>query len=89
MAAVKDMKGQEITVAKFLDDETVRFFFPRRTLSFQQRMVKSLTRELRRRGAKLISISLTVEGYARWQATQESPDTPELRFAFASRPPVP
>jgi len=86
-AGVKDLKGQGVRVAKFTDEETVRFFFPRRKLLFQQRMVSLLTMGLRKRGAKIVSVSPTPEDYARWQQTQDRPDSPELRFQFASRPP--
>jgi len=86
-AGVKDLRDQGIRVAKFTDDETCRFFFPRRTVSFQQRMTRTVTMMLRKRGAKIISVPLTVEDYARWQQAQDAPDSPELRFRFATRPP--
>jgi hypothetical protein len=87
VAGVKDLKGQGIRVAKFTDDATSRFFFPRRTLGFQQRMTKAITMSLRKRGAKIISVPLTIEDYARWQQSQDKPDSAELRFRFATRPP--
>jgi hypothetical protein len=86
-AGVKDLRGQGIRVAKFTDEETSRFFFPRRTLGFQQRMTKTITMQLRKRGAKIVSVQLTPEDYARWQQAQGQPDTPELRFSFATVPP--
>lgn len=86
-AGVKDLRGQGIHVAKFIDDETCRFFFPRRTVGFQQRMTGVITRGLRKRGAKIISVRLTIEDYARWQQAQDEADSPELRFRFATRPP--
>lgn len=86
-AGVKDLKGQGIRVAKFTDEETSRFFFPRRTLFFQQRMVKALTTLLRKRGAKIISVRMTVEDYARWCDANGHTDTTERRFFFATRPP--
>jgi hypothetical protein len=84
---VKDLRGEGIRVAKFTDEETSRFFFPRRTLGFQQRMTKTLTMQLRKRGAKIVSVRLTVEDYARWIDASGKSDTPELRFKFATRPP--
>lgn len=86
-AGVKDLKGQGIRVAKFTDPETCRFFFPRRTIPFQQRMTRTITTMLSRRGAKIISVPLTIEDYARWQQGQDTPDTPGLRYRFATRPP--
>jgi hypothetical protein len=47
-------------------------------------MTKALTMQLRKRGAKIISVALTVEDYARWQQSQREHDSPELRFRFAS-----
>ena len=85
---MKDLKGQGIRVAKFTDEETSRFFFPRRSLLFQQRMVRELAVRLRKRGARIISVSLTVEDYARWLDSQRLEDTPDRRFRFASQPPV-
>jgi len=61
-AGVEDLKARPIRVAKFIDDATVRFFFPRRTLSLQQRMVKSLARRLRKRGAEILSVRSSIEG---------------------------
>ncbi len=73
--------------AKFIDDAAVRFVFPRRTLSFQQRMVKALNRRLRNRGAEIMSVRPTIEDYARWCDAQGKPDTSPLHFQFASAPP--
>jgi hypothetical protein len=86
-ARVKDLRDRSVLVSKFTDDATVRFFFPGRTLTFQQRMVKNLTRRLRKRGAAIVSVRPTVEDYARWLQAQSRLDTPELRFQFASLPP--
>ena len=86
-AGVKDLAGRQVRVAKFIDDAAVRFFFRRRTLSFQQRMVKALTRRLRKRGAEIISVRPTIEDCARWCDAQGNPDTSALRFQFASAPP--
>lgn len=86
-AGVKDLKGGFVCVAKFIDEPTCRFFFPRRTLSFQQRMVKMLTVALRKRGAKIISVRLGVEDYARYKEALGFEDTAEMRFRFASQPP--
>jgi len=86
-AGVKDLKGTAVRVSKFIDEETCRFFFPRRTLSFQQRMVKALTGALRKRGAKIDSVRLTVEDYARWLDLSHEADSPALRFQFGTRPP--
>lgn len=85
--APKDLKGRSFRVARFADENAVRFFFPRRSLIFQQRMVKALTRQLRKRGAEIVNLRLTVEDYARWQQTQDRPDSAELRFHFATLPP--
>lgn len=84
---IKDLKGESIRVAKFVDEETCRFFFPRRKLLFQQRMTKVVTLGLRKRGARIVSVRLSVEDYARWQQQQTAADSPELRFRFATRPP--
>lgn len=86
-AGVKDLRGQIVPIAKFNDEETSRFFFPRRTLLFQQRMAKAVIRILLRRGAKIASVQLAAEDYARWLDSQGKTDTPELRFQFATRPP--
>jgi hypothetical protein len=87
-AGVKDLKGRSVRVAKFTDEESIRFFFPRRTLPFQQRMVKALAVHLRKRGAKIESVQLTIEDYARWlDARGATTDTPELRYQFATEPP--
>lgn len=86
-AGVKDLKGRAIRVAKFTDDETARFFFPRRSLEFQQRMVRVLTVHLRKRGAKIESVRPTVEDYARWQDAGGQPDSAELRYRFATELP--
>lgn len=87
-AGVKDLRGQGIPVHKFIDEETCRFFFPRRTLSFQQRMVKMLTVSLRKRGARIISINPSIEDYARWCDLCRCEDTPERRFHYASQPQI-
>ncbi len=86
-SGVKDLRGQQIRVAKFTYKEASRFFFPRRTLLYQQRMTKKVTRLLRKGGTGPISLSLTVEDYARWQHSQPDSDSPELRYRFATRPP--
>ena len=86
-AGVKDLRGQAIRVPKFTDEATVRFFFPRRSLAFQHSMTPVLTAQLRKRGAKIVSVFLTAEDYARWQDASGEADTPELRFRFATRPP--
>jgi len=84
---VKDLRGRSVRVAKFVDEVPVRFFFPRRTLLFQQKMVKGLTRHLRGRGAKIDSVRLSIEDYARWLDLSHETDTAELRFHFATCPP--
>ncbi len=84
---VKDLRGRSIRVAKFTDDETARFFFPRRSLLFQQRMVRVLAVQLRKRGAKIESVQLTIEEYARWQDESGEPDSPELRYRYATELP--
>jgi hypothetical protein len=85
---VKDLRGRVIALAKFTDDETCRFFFPRRTVLFQQRMVRAIGRIFMRRGAKLSSVQLISEDYARWCDAHKKTDTPELRFHYATRPPT-
>ena len=42
---------------------------------------------IRRRGAKIFSVALTIEDYARWCDSTGNADTPEQRFRFASSPP--
>lgn len=86
-AGAKDLRDQSVPLARFRDEETCRFFFPRRSLLFHQRMTKAIAGRLRKRGAKVINVDLTAEGYARWSERDHSPDTPELRFQFATRPP--
>lgn len=51
-------------------------------------MAKAVIISLRKRGAKIISVRLTVEDYARWQQEHHASDSPELRFRFATRPPA-
>lgn len=85
---VKDLRGRVIALAKFTDDETCRFFFPRRTVLFQQRMVRAIGRIFMRRGAKLSSVQLISEDYARWIERERKADTPELRFQYATRAPA-
>ena len=86
-AGVRDLNGQAIRVAKFTDSETCRFFFSRRTIPFQQRMTRAVTRMLSRRGAKIFSVRLTVEDYARWLDQTHGVDSAELRYRFATAPP--
>lgn len=83
----KDLRGQTVAVAKFSDEATVQFFFPRRTLIFQQRLVRELGRKLNRRGAQVLSVQLTPEDYARWCDAWSKTDTAEQRFQYATRPP--
>lgn len=83
----KDLAGQSIPIGKIRDEESCRYFFPRRTLLFQQRMTKAITVTLRKRGAKITSIPLDIETYARWLETAAQPDSPALRYQFATRPP--
>ena len=51
-------------------------------------MTRELTVMLRKRGAKIISVPLSPEDYARWLDPRRLEDTPERRYAFASNPPV-
>ena len=83
----KDLRGQSIRVGKFDDEDTVRFFFPRRTLTFHQRMVKKLVGTLRKRGAKIESVHLTIDDYTSWIAVTGERDTPQFRYQFATTPP--
>jgi hypothetical protein len=53
---VKDLRGEAIRVAKFTEEELVRFFFPRRNLAFQQTLQRRLAEHLRKRGAKIESV---------------------------------
>lgn len=87
-AGIKDLAGREIPLAKFTDEETCRFFFPRRALVFQQRMQRELGLMLRRRGAKMLSVRITSEDYARWCEREGKTDSEALRFDFATRPPA-
>jgi len=87
-AGVKDLKGRGVRVAKFTDEETLRFFFPRRTLPFEQHMVKALTAQLRRRGAKIESVPLTTKFFEQWCRETRAEDTPETRYRFATSPPA-
>lgn len=85
---VKDLKGRGIRIAKFTDEETLRFFFPRRSLDFQQRMVKRVAKVFRERGAKILSVTLTPEIYTSWIGSRRLEDTPARRFQFATTPPL-
>lgn len=87
-AGVKDLRDQSVPLARFRDEETCRFFFPRRSLLFHQRMSKAIAGRLRKRGAKVVNVDLSPEGYARWCEAQGKPDAPELRFQYATCPPV-
>lgn len=84
-AGIKDLKGRAIPVAKFTDEEMLRYFFPRRTLPFQQRLVKHLAVHIRKRGGKVESVALTPHDYACWLGNRA--DTPETRYRFATEIP--
>jgi hypothetical protein len=84
---VKDLKGRSVRIVVFDDEESTRFYFPRRSLLFHQMMVQVLTRALRRRGAKIDRVTLTAEDYARWCDRTGTEDLPEVRYRFASAPP--
>lgn len=86
-AGVKDLRDRSVSLPRFRDEDTCRFFFPRRTLLFHQRMTKAIAGRLRKRGAKIINVDLTAEIYARWLEGERKSDAPELRFQFATRPP--
>jgi hypothetical protein len=86
-AGVKDLRGRTIRVAKFEDEEGVRFFFPRRSLVFHQNLVRALRVQLQRRGGKLESVRPSIEDYARWQDASGQPDSDQLRYRYASELP--
>lgn len=85
-AGGKDLHGRGVPVVKFTDEDTVKFFFPKRSIPFQRAMVKALNRILLRRGAHIVSVSITAEDYARWLEARRQPDSPALRYQFASQP---
>jgi hypothetical protein len=85
---VKDLAGRTVVVSSLTDEETVRFFFPRRSLLFHQGVVKKLTGALRKRGAKIERRPITPEDFVRWRSVGGHSDTPEQRFRFASVPPT-
>lgn len=83
----KDLRDRTVPLPRFRDEDTCRFFFPRRTLLFHQRMTKAIAGQLRKRGAVVVMVDLTSEDFARWCDANGKADTPELRFQFATRPP--
>lgn len=82
----KDLKGRTVRVAVFEFEEDIRFFFPRRSVIFHQKMLRVLTRALRRRGAKIDRVTLTPEDYKLWCERTGTVDLPEVRYRFASAP---
>lgn len=86
-SGVKDLKGQRVRLCASQDDETLRFFFPKRSVPFSNRMIKAVRVMLQKRGAKIDRVDLNVEAYARWVDRQGLMDTEELRYEFASKLP--
>ena len=87
-ADIKDIRDRFVPLPRFRDEDTCRFFFPRRTLLFHQRMTKAIAGRLRKRGARVVNVDLSPESYARWSESEAKPDAPELRFRYASNPPM-
>lgn len=87
-AGGKDLRGQRVRLCASQDDETMRFFFPRRSIPFSNRMIKEVAATLRRRGAKIDRVDLNIEAYARWLDGLGKRDTEELRYEFATKLPA-
>lgn len=86
-AGVRDLTGRTVRVPKFMDNDAVRFFFPRRTLAFHRAMVTQLRVQVQRRGAKIESVYISIEDYARWQDASGEPDSEGLRYRYATELP--
>lgn len=82
----KDLRGRVVRICSFPDQDkaTVQFFFPKRSVPFQNEMVKTLRTSLRKRGAKFERIVITPEDYARWIQKTGAEDTEVLRYSFAT-----
>lgn len=83
----KDLRGRLVKVCGFgNDEESLRFFFPRRKIEFHQNVVKKVVRMLKKRGAEIRRPPVTPEDYARWLELQEDKtDTPSRRYDYATR----
>jgi hypothetical protein len=83
----KDLAGKTVRVCSSQDEDVIRFFFPRRSIPVSNNMIKEMVRLLRRRGATVERVQLSVEAYARWIDGRGLKDTEELRYEFASKLP--
>ena len=85
-----DLTGLQVSVAKFHDEDTCRFFFPERTVEFHQQVVDALIPILWSKGGEVITLSPTIEDYMQWSDLNGFEDTPEARTHFGTCvPPVP
>ncbi len=82
----KDLRGRVVRLCSFPDQDsaTIRFFFPKRTVPFQNTMAKAMRVTLQKRGAKIQRIVITPEDYARWIQETGAEDTEALRYQFAT-----
>ncbi len=82
----KDLTGRVVRICSFpeQDSESVRFFFPRRSVPFLNDMIKCIRVAVQRRGAKIERIVITPEDYARWIDKTGAVDTEALRYQFAT-----
>jgi hypothetical protein len=73
--------GRKLQLVVFQNDEDCRFFYPRRVLTWQQKVNTYISRALRVRGIRVMRICITPADYETWRGGR--PDSPELRRQYA------
>ena len=78
----KSKPGDKIPVARYADEDSLRFFRPDESRTFEQhcRLVTAIVAALREAGFDALEVEIGQDAYKKWLGTGENTETARAKF---------